>query len=253
MPRPQLPIRGQVDVKLTIRADLRMSHRVLISVCAVALTVVGVAPASAQTYSTRKPRRQFITVSYDRLYTQPLHFAEHPLQDLVGADVAAAQFETYDYRTRDGAILIDVLEFKRRGRGAGITLYPFGLSVGSALALRASVEDLPDIRIAFSGPGAPPQYGLTSARAYDLSAALFVADRSAGWGLGSHAFVGGGVGRIKSEIREGDRLFAEGGGGFNSGPIGVELSVKFAWNHLADPVDHRFLTVPITLRGTLTF
>lgn len=229
-----------------------MSHRALISVCAVAV-VVSTAPASAQTYSAQKPRRQFITVSVDRLYTQPLHFAEHPLQDLVGADVAVAQFEAYDYRTRDGAILIDVLEFTRRGRGAGITLYPFGLSVGPALALRASVEDLPDIRIAFSGPGAPPRYELTSARAYDVSAALFVADRSAGWGLGSHAFVGGGVGRIRSESRDGDRYFAEGGGGFNSGPIGVELAVKFAWNHLTEPVDHRFLTVPITLRGTLTF
>jgi hypothetical protein len=231
-----------------------MPHRVLVSVCAAALIVLmGAAPADAQTYSTHKPRRQFVTLSYDRLYTQPLHFAEHPLQDLVGADVAAAQFESYDYRTRDGSIRIDVLEFKRRGKGAGITIYPFGLSVGNALALRASVEDLPDIRIAFSGPGAPPQYALTGARAYDVSAALVVADRSAGWGLGSHAFVGGGVGRIKSEIRDGDRVFAEGGGGFNSGPIGVELSVKFAWNRLADPVDHRFLTVPITLRGTLTF
>lgn len=82
MPRSQLPIRGQVELKLTIRADLRMSHRTLISLCAVALSVVsGVGTASAQTYSTQKPRRQFITVSVDRLYTQPLHFAEHPPQD----------------------------------------------------------------------------------------------------------------------------------------------------------------------------
>lgn len=254
MPQRQSPIRGQVEVKLTTRARLRLSRRALVSRCALLLTLIlGAAPVDAQTYSTSKPRRQFITLSYDRLYTQPLHFAGHPLQDLVGRDVAAAQFEIYDYRTRDGAMLIDVLEFKRRGRGAGVTIYPFGLSVGNALAVRASVEDLPDIRIAFDGAGAPPPYALTGARAYDVSAALFVADRSAGWGLGSHAFVGGGIGRIKSEMKDGDRYFAEGGGGFNSGPIGVELSVKFAWNHLTDPVDHRFLTVPITLRGTLTF
>ena len=111
-------------------------------------------------------------------------------------------------------------------------MYPFGLNVGATLGLRGSFEDLPDIRIAFAGTGAPPAYALTGARAYDVSAALFVADRSPGWGLGSHAFVGAGIGRIKSDTRDGDRVFAEGGGGLNSGPIGVELSIKFAWNTL---------------------
>ena len=33
----------------------------------------------------------------------------------------------------------------------------------------------------------------------------------------------------------------------------LELSVKFAWNTLDAPVTHKFLTVPITLRGTVTF
>jgi hypothetical protein len=229
-----------------------MRHRFGIFISAIAL-LAGAWPASAQVYSAQKPRRQFITVSYDWLYTQPLHFIEHPVEDLVGKEVAAAQFAAYDYQTRDGSILIDVLEFKRRGNGAGITVYPFGLSVGAALALRGSLEDLPDIRIAFVGAGAPPTYVLTGARAYDVSAAIFVADRSSGWGLGSHAFVGGGIGRIKSDTNDGDRIFAEGGGGLNSGPIGVELSIKFAWNHLAEPVDHHFITVPITLRGTVSF
>jgi hypothetical protein len=229
-----------------------MPHRFAVVVSVVAL-LAGVGPASAQTYTAQKPRRHFITVSYDWLYTQPLHFGEHPVQDLVGAEVSPAQFEAHDYQTRDGAILIDVLEFKRRGHGAGITVYPFGLSVGPTLGLRGSFEDLPDIRIAFTGAGAPPAYALTGARAYDVSAALFMADRSDGWGLGSHAFVGGGIGRIKSDLRHGDRVFAEGGGGVSSGPIGVELSIKFAWNHLSDPVDHHFITVPITVRGTVTF
>ncbi len=229
-----------------------MRHRVVLFVSALALLACAW-PASAQTYSVQKPRRQFITLSYDWLYTQPLHFIEHPVEDLVGKEVAAAQFENFDYQTRDGSILIDVLEFTRRGHGAGITVYPFGLSVGATLAVRGSVEELPDIRIAFSGAGAPPTYVLTGARAYDVSAAIFVADRSTGWGLGSHAFVGGGIGRIKSDARDGDRIFAEGGGGFNSGPIGVELSIKFAWNNLTDPVDHHFITVPITLRGTVSF
>jgi hypothetical protein len=219
-----------------------------------ALLLVLVADAAgAQTYSAPKARRKFVTVSYDSLFTKPLHFLEHPVEDLVGRPVAAAQFEAYDYRTRDGEVLIDVLEFSRRSHGAGIALYPFGVSVGPALALRASFEDLPIIRIAFAGTGAPPDYALAGARAYDLSAAIVVADHSPGWGLGSHAFVGGGIGRIKSVARDGDRIFGEGGGGLNSGPIGVELSVKFAWNHFTQPVDHRFLTVPVTVRGTLTF
>jgi hypothetical protein len=228
-----------------------MIHRLIAG--SLLILIFCAASASAQVYEPKKPRRQFITVSTDWLNTQPLHFVEHPLQDLVGREVATAQFQDYDYRTRDEQILIDVLEFKRRGRGAGVTLYPFGLSVGPALAVRASFEDLPLIRIAFSGAGAPPAYTLTGARAYDVAAALYVADHSPGWGLGSHAFVGGGKGRIKSDLSDGDRLFAEGGGGLASGPVGVELSIKFAWNHLTAPVEHRFFTVPITLRGTLTF
>ena len=46
---------------------------------------------------------------------------------------------------------------------------------------------------------------------------------------------------------------AEGGGGLNSGPFGVELSLKFALNRLEQPVEHRFLTIPISLRGTVSF
>jgi hypothetical protein len=229
---------------------VQRSTFVAVSVLACAL-VAGT--AGAQTYSPKKARKQFITVSYDWLYTQPLRFADHPLADLVGQPVSPAQFEIYDYRTADGGILIDVLEFTRRTRGAGVTVYPFGASVGATLALRASFEDLPDIQVTFDGAGAPAPYALTGARAYDVAAHIYVADRSPGWGLGSHAFVGGGIGRIKSDARDGDRYFAEGGGGLNSGPIGVELSVKFAWNRFADPVDHRFLTIPVTLRGTLSF
>jgi len=224
---------------------------------AIAVTVIAAlaVPAHAQTSSpVKKPRRHWVTVSYDWLYTLPLHFGDHPIADLVGRPVTEAQFESYDYKTRDGAILIDVLTFSRRGNGGGLTVYPFGASQGPTLALRVSVEDLPTIDIAFTGADAPPRYTLNGARSRDLGAAIFVADRSAGWGLGSHAFVGGGLGRIAGNNGPtGDRVFAEGGGGMTSGPFGVDLSVKFAWNHLNGPVDHRFFTVPITLRGTLTF
>jgi hypothetical protein len=207
----------------------------------------------AQTYGETKPRRQFVTITLDWLNTQPLHFLEHPLQDLVGTEVAAAQFKPYDYETRDGLTHIDVLEFSRRGRGAGITVYPLGISTGTTLGIRGSVESLPNIRVTFDGPGPLDSYTFSDAHAYDVGAGFFVADRSAGWGLGSRAFVIAGGGRIRSNIGDGTRVFAEGGGGISSGPFGVELSVKFAWNRLDEPVVHRFLTIPIALRGTLSF
>src|SRR5918993_2511319 len=202
-----------------------------------ALIVIGTAgiavPAAAQdaqTYTVQKPRRQFVTFSLDWLNTQRLHFASHPLEDLVGREVAAAQLEEYDYRTRDEQIRIDVVEYRKRNRAASVAIYPLGLSVGTTLGIRGSIEELPTIRVNFDGPGAPPPYELTDGRAYDIGAGLYVADRSSGWGLGSQAFVIGGIGRVKSDQGEGSRIFAEGGGGLSVGPFGVQLAVKFAWN-----------------------
>lgn len=217
------------------------------------LALAVAAPAAAQTYSVSKPRRQFVTISLDWMNTEPLHFAEHPLEDLVGRAVAATQQEDFEYRTRDEQIRIDVLEFRKRNRGLSAAIYPFGLSVGTTLGIRGSVEQLPIIRIDFEGAGAPADYSLTGATAYDVGAGLFVADRSPGWGLGSQAFVIGGVGRIRADGRSGTRTFAEGGGGLSVGPLGVQLAVKFAWNRLEDPVKHTFMTVPITVRGTFSF
>jgi hypothetical protein len=229
--------------------DSRIVTRLVI-VCAALLAPAAVA---AQPYSDAKPRRQFVTITVDWPHTKPLHFVEHPLQDLVGTEVAPAQFQAFDYETRDGLTRIDVLEFSRRGRGAGLTIYPFGISVGATLGIRGSIETLPTIRIAFDGPGALDSYTFRDGRGYDLGAGLFVADRSAGWGLGSRAFIVAGGGRIRSSLGNGTRLFAEGGGGLSSGPFGVELSVKFALNRLKEPVDHRFFTIPLAVRGTLSF
>jgi hypothetical protein len=232
-----------------------MLHRTSPYVVAAVVAILASADtAAAQTYAAPdKPRRHFISVSYDWIYTQPLSFAEHPLSDLVGREVASVPREAYDYRTRDGEILIDVREYTRRGHGAGVTLFPLGSSVGATLALRGSIEQLPDIDVGFTGPGAPPDYRLTGARAYDVSAGIHVADRSAGWGLGSHAFVGGGLGWVRSDQGDGDRYFAEGGGGLTSGPFGVELTLKVAWNRMDQPVAHTFITLPIAVRGTITF
>ncbi len=224
-------------------------------ICFLALSALLIASnASAQTYEAGdKPRKQFVTVSYDSIYTQPLHFAEHPLEDILGRPVASAQFQEFEYRTRDESTLIDVLEYSRRQRGFTASVYPFGMSAGPALMLRGGVEPLPRIDIAFSGPSPIARYTLNDARALDASIGLVVADRSPGWGLGSHAFVLGGVGRITSGLGDGSRYFAEAGGGLGVGPFGVELGVKFAMNKLSEPVAHQFLTIPITVRGTLTF
>ena len=209
--------------------------------------------AFAQTYEAAKPRRHFITVSYDWLYTQPLHFAEHPLEDLVGKDVASTQSGDYEYQTRDGTTQIDVVEFSRRQQGFGVSLYPLGMSTGAALTLRGSIAALPRIDVVFDGPSPIARYTLNDGRAFDAAIGVTVADRSAGWGLGSHAFVLAGIGRLTSDIGDGRRYFAEGGGGLGVGPFGIELGIKFALNKLNDPVPHRFLTIPFTLRGTLTF
>jgi hypothetical protein len=216
------------------------------------LILAGATSARGQSYP-QQARRHFITISYDWHYTQPLHFAEHPLEDLLDTEVASTQSDVYEYRTRDDATLVDVVEFSRRQQGLSVTVYPFGVSSGTTLALRGSIEPLPRIRLAFAGRAPFSSYALTGAKALDASAGLFVADRSPGWGLGSHAFVLGGIGRISSDLGGGGRYFAEGGGGLTMGPFGADLSVKFAWNHLDEPVEHRFLTVPVTLRGTLTF
>ena len=218
------------------------------------LTFAVAVPAAAQNYSITKPRRQFVTVSIDWMNTEPLHFADHPLEDLVGRPVASAQNETFEYRTRDEQITIDVLEFRKRNRGLSATVYPLGFSSGTTLGLRASTETLPTIRIAFAGIDAPANYSFTGAQAYDVGAGLYVADRSTGWGLGSQAFIVGGVGKIKADNgMDGQRRFVEGGGGLIVGPLGVQIAVKFAWNTIDQPVKHKFLTIPITVRGTFSF
>lgn len=197
--------------------------------------------------------RQFVTVSADSVHTLPLHFKDHPVEDLVGRAMAEAQREAYEYRSRDELTTADVLEFRRRGRGAGVTVYPFGLTTGPTIGIRASYESLPAIRVAIDGPAHVSSYVLTDARALDVGVGVFVSDRSPGWGLGSHAFAAGGLGRVRSELSEGTRYFGEAGGGLTVGPLGVQIAVKVARNRLVLPVVHSFYTVPISVRGTVGF
>lgn len=226
----------------------RLAQFALTAVC---LVTIGSASAGAQT--SAKPRRQFVTVSLDTFTSEPLHFAKWPVEDLVGREVAEAQREAYDYRTRDNLTTVDVLEFKKRGKGFGVTVYPFGLSTGSALGVRVSREDVPVIRMVMSGPSTVSSYALTDAYAVDVGAGVFVSDRSAGWGLGSRAFVAGGLGVVRSSMADGRRYFAEGGGGLSVGPFGLDLAVKFSLNRFDLPVSHQFLSVPISLRASVSF
>ena len=234
-----------------VRYSVDVRHRIPF-LAALALCLAA-PPLSAQTSEAPKPRRHFITVSLDSIYTEPLHFADHPLSDLLGKDVASTQGQEYEYRTRDEATLVNVVEFSRRQQAIGVTLYPLGMNTGPALMLRGSYEPLPNIQLEFTGPAPFSRYALIDAHSFDTAAGVIIADRSPGWGLGSHAFVTGGIGKISSDLGDGRRVFAEGGGGLSVGPFGVELGVKFAWNTLDQPVRHKFLTIPISLRGTLTF
>jgi hypothetical protein len=219
------------------------------------VTLAGPAAALGQGAApARAPRRQFVTISVDRLHTMPLHFKDRPLEQLTGTDLSDAQSDrAVDYESRDGLTTVTVHEFRRRNRGAGVTVYPLGAANGPALAVRAAYEELPSVRFDIDTPAGRESYALTGGRAYDLSVGLVVSDRPSGWGLGAHTLLLAGIGRIRSDLGDGTRYVAEGGGGVNVGPFGVQLVVKIGYNRLTQPRPHGFLTVPITLRGTLSF
>lgn len=213
--------------------------------------------ASAQASRQFKPesRKQYFAVSTDWLNLMPLHLKEMPFEQLTGRELGTSQRKDWDYESRgDGGLTqVDVLEYQRRARGFGVAVYPFGSSVGPSLMLKGAVENLPSFRARFDGPSNVSSYELVDARAYDAGIGVIVADRSPGWGLGSHAYIVGGAGRLDSAHGRGSRIFGEGGGGLSIGPIGVELSVKFAKNTLANPIEHNFYTVPVSLRATIGF
>ena len=96
---------------------------------------------------------------------------------------------------------------------------------------------MPDIRVAFTGPAPAPTYELTNGRATDIGAGLEMSDRSPGWGLGAHAFIIGGIGRIADRSdATAAATSAKGAAASCSGPFGVDLSVKFTVNRFDMPV-----------------
>jgi hypothetical protein len=207
----------------------------------------------AQGYKASKPRRQFISVSFETQYVQPYSFGKHPLADLLGQPVDEVHLENFQYRTRDQQTQVSVLEYGKRATAIGATVYPFGSSVGATLAIRGSIETLPTIRLAFNGPAPSSTYVLTNGRAADIGVGVDMSDRSPGWGLGAHAFLIGGIGRATTDQVNGKRYFAEGGGGVTSGPFGVDVSFKYTINRFSTPVAHSIIMIPISVRGTLSF
>src|SRR5687768_6849684 len=232
--------------------------KLIVCVFGAALLFACATDASAQSsFRQFKPkvRKQWFSVSAAWLHNMPLHLKEAPLEQLVGRELGTSQRKEWDYESRgDGGITtVDVVEYRRRARGLGLAVYPFGSSTGPALMLKGSYETIPVLRATISGPAAVNSYNLTDGSAWDAGVGVIVADRAPGWGLGSHAYIVGGVGRIDTNLGAGTRVFGEGGGGLSVGPIGVELGVKFALNKLKDPIEHKFYTVPVTLRATFGF
>jgi hypothetical protein len=210
-------------------------------------------PAAAQSYEPAKARRHFVSIFYGTQFVQPMGFANHPLEELLGQEVHEVHLESFQYRTEDGQTLVNVLEYGKRGTELGVTVYPLGSRVGATLAIRGSIETLPDIRASFTGPAPFPTYELTGGRAYDVGVGVEVADRAPGFGLGAHAFLIGGAGRVHTDQLDGRRYFIEGGGGVMSGPFGVDLSFKYTINTFTTPVTHSVHMIPISVRGTLSF
>jgi hypothetical protein len=202
-----------------------------------------------------KPRRVFVTFSIDVARQQPLHFKRFPLEQLVGQSLDEIQDRNnpLDYRAKDGFTSVDVVEYSKRTQGLGLTVYPFGARSGATLAVRVTRETLPVIRFNIARSGVFERYELTDGVATDAGLGVMMMDRSSGWGLGAHSFVIGGIGRVRGALGDGRRTFAEGGGGISIGPFGVDAGVKFAYNRFDNPRPHTFFTVPISIKGTLTF
>lgn len=219
------------------------------------ISAVLLAPHAAlgQAPPAKLPRRQFVTVSVERSRTLPLHFKEFPLQQLAGRELGVDRETGHDYRSGDNSTSVDVQDFVRATRAIGISVYPFGNRNDSTLMLRVSFETLPVIRFTINTPDSTERYSLSDGRATDFGIGVISSDRPAGWGLGAHSFIVGGVGRLRGERDNGVRLFGEAGGGINVGPLGFEIGVKIAYNRLTDPRAHGFYTVPMSLRGTVSF
>jgi hypothetical protein len=204
-------------------------------------------------YQGEVARKRFVSIDYSWRYIQPSGFEDHPLAELLGTEVNDVHLQDFQYRTHDQQTLIRVLEFGHSGAAVGATIYPFGSANGPTLAVRGSLESIPTVRVQFDGPAPVPQYDLTGGRALDGSIGVDVADRSPGWGIGSHAFAMAGIGLAHTDQMNGRRYFAEGGGGITSGPFGLDVAFKYVVMRFSTPVTHSLNMIPVSVRATLSF
>jgi hypothetical protein len=237
------------------RFTLSLKRMLIQTAAALSLAAARAVPAAAQaqSYTPAKARKHFVSVSYETQFVQPYSFAAHPLSELLGQRVDEVHLQDFQYQTRDQQIQAKILEYGKRAAAIGATVYPFGSSSGPTLAIRGSIESLPDIRVAFAGPAPAPLYELTNGRALDVGVGVDMSDRAPGFGLGAHAFVIGGVGRAQTDQLDGRRYFIEGGGGVTSGPFGVDISFKYAVNQFDTPVTHSVHMIPISVRASVSF
>jgi len=224
------------------------------SAAALCLAASLAAPApQARPYQPQKARRHFITLYAERQFVQGTGFDKHPLEELLGQEVNEVHLQSFQYRTKDDLTLITVNDFGRRATAVGATIYPFGSSQGATLAIRGSLESIPDVRVSFSGPAPSPTYELTGGHALDVGVGIDMSDRAPGWSLGTHAYVIGGAGRAITDQRHGTRYFIEGGGGLTFGALGFDIAFKYLTNDFTLPVNHSVRMIPISLRATLGF
>src|SRR6185436_17216421 len=149
---------GREDVGHAVYVILERMLIQTLATLGVACAIAVPAAAQSQVYQPTKARKHFISVTFDRVYVQPYSFAKYPLEQLLGQRVNEVHLQDHQYETQDGLTKVTVLDYGKRASGFGATVYPFGSSSGATLAIRASVESMPDIRVSFSGPAPSPAY-----------------------------------------------------------------------------------------------
>jgi hypothetical protein len=198
-------------------------------------------------------RRQFVSVTIDRLNAFLIGFEKHPLQQIAGDDLEF-DFTKKFYRNTDESISIRDVRIDPWNRAVGIMIYPFGVSNGTTLVLQGKSETLPMIHFVVNHPDHQESYTLGGGRARDLGIGAISCQRRAGWsGVGACAFIIGGTGWIDEPRGDGRRYFAEGGARISVGPAGAEMFFRLAYHRLENPEPHNFVTVPLGVRGVLTF
>jgi hypothetical protein len=207
----------------------------------------------AQTPDPVQPRKQWVTFTLDWAYSRPVHFMERPLEELTGVELGETRQPGPEYRSANGLTTVDIFELERPIHGWSVAGYPLGAGNGPSLMLRYSYETLPVTRFEISNPGGSELYLLRDGSSKDFSIGVIISDRQRGWGLGAHSFFLAGFGKLDGERGPGDRYLVEAGAGVNVGPMGFQFALKLAYNKLDDPRAHTFITVPLSLRGTLSF